>query len=143
MSAKELGGRSETLPSDQSIALLHEMSEASSLAMVNFLKYRNSVDGTPEGESGRAAYARYGAQAMRAVHHVGGQFIFAGRVTGILVAPSNEAFTSDWDDIAIMRYPDPLAILKMEQLGFYRAALSDRELGLDRTIVYASLETQY
>jgi len=39
-----------------------------------------------------------------------------------------------------MRYPSPAAILTMENVADYRAALHHRDAGLERTVVIASTE---
>jgi hypothetical protein len=43
-----------------------------------------------------------------------------------------------WHDVAAMRYPNPPAILTMEHVPEYRAALHHRDAGLERTVVIAS-----
>ncbi|MEL6413893.1 MAG: hypothetical protein AAFQ15_03010, partial [Pseudomonadota bacterium] len=92
---------------------------------------------------GRANYRRYGAEAIKAVHAVGGQLLFAGTITRVLVepkhAPHDGAMSHDWDDLAAMIYPDPLAIFAMEQNPDYVAALDYRDRSLERTEVIASV----
>ena len=87
---------------------------------------------------GRKAYGRYGQEAFKAVHMVGGQFLFAGRVKQVVVEAQGAPGPRKWDDLAAMIYPDPTAILAMEQSSDYRRGLGDRDEGLKHTRVIAS-----
>jgi hypothetical protein len=117
------------LPSAAAIAELRARPRSFRPAMVNFLAYRDAD-----------AYARYGAVALRTVYGPGGQLQFYGRV-GEVVRASTRDPDVHWDDVAAMRYPDPTAILTMEQDAAYRASLDDRAEGLERTRVIATTVT--
>ena len=69
---------------------------------------------------------------------VGGQFLFAGRVKQVLIEPQSAPGPGEWDDLAAMIYPDPTAILSMEQNADYKRSLGDRDEGLKSTRVIAS-----
>jgi hypothetical protein len=129
-------GRSDVLPTIDAIAKAQTLPQDLPLAMMNFLEYPAIAKG--DAADGRAAYLRYGRQAMRAVHGVGGQFLFAGQITAVLAAPKSPDWQTPWDDVAAMIYPDPTAIFAMEQFPFYRRALGDRDVGLKRTRVIAT-----
>lgn len=129
-------GRRDVLPTIEAIAEAQALPEDLPLAMMNFLEYPAIAKG--DAADGRAAYHRYGRQAMRAVHGVGGQFLFAGQITAVLAAPTSPDWQAPWDDVAAMIYPDPTAIFTMEQFPFYREALGDRDEGLKRTRVIAT-----
>ena len=129
-------GRRDVLPTMDAINKAQALPQDLPLAMMNFLEYSAIAKG--DAADGRAAYLRYGRQAMRAVHGVGGQFLFAGRITAMLAAPKGTDWQAPWDDLAAMIYPDPTAILAMEQFPFYRRALGDRDEGLKRTRVIAT-----
>ncbi|MDP5104242.1 MAG: hypothetical protein NWP98_09985 [Erythrobacter sp.] len=129
-------GRRDVLPTIDAIAKAQALPQDLPLAMMNFLEYPAIAKG--DAADGRAAYLRYGRQAMRAVHGVGGQFLFAGQIRAVLAAPKSPDWQTPWDDVAAMIYPDPTAIFAMEQFPFYRRALGDRDEGLKRTRVIAT-----
>jgi hypothetical protein len=129
-------GRRDVLPNMEAIAKAQALTHDLSLAMINFLEYPAIAKG--DAADGRAAYLRYGRQAMRAVHGVGGQFLFAGQITAVLASPRSPDWQVPWDDVAAMIYPDPTAIFAMEQFPFYRRALGERDAGLKRTRVFAT-----
>jgi hypothetical protein len=137
--ASALGFRGDLMPSAAAIATLLGRPPTYAPAMVNFLDYHDSAaDGS--GESGWAAYRRYGRAALRAVYRTGGALLFYGAVTEIERAAKAGPTLGSWDEVAAMRYPNPSAILSMEQLPFYRAALAHRDAGLARTVVIATHE---
>ncbi|MEL6856182.1 MAG: hypothetical protein AAFO83_13890 [Cyanobacteria bacterium J06607_13] len=72
---------------------------------------------------------------MQTVHRVGGQFLFAGRIKRLLIDTDTAPTAGPWNDLAAMIYPDPTAILMMEQDQKYREALKFRDAGLERTVV--------
>ncbi len=127
--------RRELLPTVDAIALA-QTQLAAPVAMMNFLEYYALARG--DAVDGRAAYLRYGREAFKAVHAVGGQFLFAGTITAVLAQPRRPDWQAPWDDVAAMIYPDPTAIFAMEQFPFYRRALGDRDAGLKRTRVFAT-----
>jgi hypothetical protein len=129
-------GRRDVLPTMEAITAAQALPDDMSLAMLNFLEYPAIAKG--DAADGRAAYLRYGREAFKAVHAVGGQFLFAGTITAVLVQPHNPDWQAPWDDVAAMIYPDPTAIFAMEQFPFYRRALGDRDAGLKRTRVIAT-----
>jgi hypothetical protein len=130
-----LGFRADAMPSAKAVATLLARPAGYAPAMVNFLAYR---DHAPGGETGRAAYRRYGLVAMRTVFRTGGALLFYATVTGIVRAAKAGPTVGAWHDIAAMRYPHPRAILSMEHVPEYRAALKHRDAGLARTVVIAS-----
>ncbi|MEO1014769.1 MAG: hypothetical protein AAFX08_06215 [Pseudomonadota bacterium] len=135
-SIDEIDGRKDVLPTDEAIRKLTTATPERQLTMMNFLAYFPESASSPEG--GRAAYRRYGMQAMQSVHQVGGQFLFAGRIARVLIDARSGPTMGEWDDLAAMMYPDPTAILYMEQIPAYQKALADRDRGLSRTVVIAS-----
>ncbi|MGD9817055.1 MAG: DUF1330 domain-containing protein [Hyphomonadaceae bacterium] len=128
--AQALGFRADVMPSPQAIAELRAQPASYAPAMVNFLGYREN--------GGAAAYARYGRVAMRTVHRTGGKLLFAGRILEIVRPATAGPCVGAWDDLAAMRYDRPEAILSMEHVPEYRAALVHRDAGLARTVVIAT-----
>lgn len=129
-------GRRDVLPTMEAIVKAQALPQDLPLAMMNFLEYPAIAKG--DAADGRAAYLRYGREAFKAVHAVGGQFLFAGTITAMLTTPRSSDWQAPWDDVAAMIYPDPTAIFAMEQFPFYRRALGERDDGLKRTRVIAT-----
>lgn len=139
------GLRPEMLPAPDNVDWLLAQPDDFGPAMFNFLKYRETAaydpprDGDPG--TGADAYGRYGAVAMQTVMRTGGELHFAGRVRAILRPATGWEMGSDWDDLAVMRYPRPEAILSMERVDAYRASLKHRDAGLSDTVVIATEAT--
>lgn len=137
---QSLSFRSDVMPSAACIARLLAQPPAYAPAMVNFLAYYEDARyrATQTGVSGRTAYMRYGAVALRTVYRTGGHLLFSGRILSVLREAKAGPAIGRWDDIAAMRYPNPPAILSMEHAPDYHAALDDRDAGLERTLVIAT-----
>lgn len=135
--------RPDILPHEQAVTELLARDDTYQPHMMNFLKYRQTAD-YPDiykgnGDvSGADAYGRYGTVALRTVMRTGGALMFHGTVDQVLRSSTGWPDGNDWDEVAMMRYRTPSAILSMESADDYRAALVDRDAGLDRTIVVAS-----
>jgi uncharacterized protein (DUF1330 family) len=135
------GYRAELMPNQTAVTRLLAQPAEYAPAMVNFLRYYPAArykDGT--AASGHNAYTRYGMVALRTVYRTGGRLLFYGRVLEVLREASDGLTTGAWNDIAAMQYPNPAAILSMEHVTDYRAALHHRDAGLERTVVIASSE---
>lgn len=136
LDGQALGFDAGLMPSADAIAALLAKPASYAPAMVNFLRYYpDAKDGSG---SGRRAYRRYGTVAMRTVYRTGGHLLFYGIVQDVVREASAGPTPGRWDDVAAMRYPNPRAILSMEHLPEYRAALKHRDAGLERTVVIAS-----
>ncbi|MEO0591687.1 MAG: hypothetical protein AAFZ11_14175 [Pseudomonadota bacterium] len=130
-------GRPDLMPTLDSSNQVLALPADTQVTMMNFLEYFPTQSG--DKEPGRQTYQRYGAQAMRSVHAVGGQFLFAGKVSKVLVPSKAHTSPEQWDDLAAMIYPSPEAIFYMEQFDYYQAALGYRDDGLKSTRVVASV----
>ncbi len=128
---QSIGFNPDHMPSAGAISALLARSATYAPAMVNFLRY------TRDG-AGRADYRKYGIVAMRTVFRTGGALLFYGAVTEIVRHAKAWPAGSLWHDVAAMRYPTPPAILSMEHVPAYRAALVHRDAGLERTVVIAT-----
>lgn len=131
---QSIGFNPDHMPSASAIARLLARPGTYAPAMVNFLRY------TRDG-AGRADYRKYGIVAMRTVFRTGGALLFYGAVTETVRHAKAWPAGSHWHDVAAMRYPSPPAILSMEHVPAYRAALVHRDAGLERTVVIASTPT--
>jgi hypothetical protein len=137
--AEALRSRTDIMPNSIAIAALHARPADYAPAMVNFLSY---YDQSKDGQgTGAAAYRRYGMVALRTVYRTGGHLLFYGAVKEVIRVAKAGPTMGVWADIAAMRYPNPRAILSMEHVPEYRAALKHRDAGLERTVVVASRET--
>jgi uncharacterized protein (DUF1330 family) len=135
--------RPDAMPTKQTIAALLSRPISYQPAMVNFLRYKDEAtyEGTTSPDkvvSGRKAYGRYGMVAFQTVYRTGGRLAFFGQTEEVLKEPAGGLTVGRWDDIAVMEYSEPKALLTMEQIPRYRAALKHRDAGLDKTVIVAS-----
>jgi len=136
-----IGTRPDAMPTRESIATLLSCPRDYRPAMVNLFRYREKAQyPTDEGPSvsGRRAYARYGMVALETVYRTGGRLVFFGRIEEMVLEAKAGPMTGAWDDIGVMQYTEPKAILTMEQVPKYRDALKHRDAGLKETIIVAS-----
>ncbi|MDO8290254.1 MAG: DUF1330 domain-containing protein [Parvibaculum sp.] len=124
-------------PTEAQLETFASDNQTTPIAMVNLLKFRKDAvyeDGRDaKGLSGAAAYGLYGQVAMEKIAEVGGRMFWA--------APAAQTFigvgADDWDMIAIVRYPNRAAFLRMVDMPDYKAASVHREAGLERTMLIA------
>jgi hypothetical protein len=137
----------EGLPTREQMAAILGAPANLAPAMVNWLAYRaeaayapgvNVLAASATRRSGAEAYGRYGLVALQTAYRSGAHLIFVGKVDAVVRAPEAGPTQGRWNTIAVMRYPRPSAMLGMEQVPAYRAALQDRAAGLERTVVIAS-----
>ena len=95
------------------------------VCMVNLLKYK-------EGAS--AEYQEYGVQVSKILKSIGAEIIFSAECKGALIGGAT------WDAVAIVRYPDKTALLKMAQSPEYQKIHVHREAGLTGQINLACFE---
>jgi len=80
--------------------------------MVNLLKYRGKAeyaDGRETDLTGEQACRPYGEEVVKPVAERGGQPVFGGRFTFLMLGQVEEL----WDDIAIMMYPRRASLMEM------------------------------
>ena len=123
-------------PSAQQLAELQGRDPGTGpIVMLNLLRYhaqaRYPADSDASPCTGREAYARYGAVAMRKVAQVGGRAFWMGAVQASVIAPQGE----EWDDVVLIEYPSIKAFLGMIAMPDYlessvhrTAALADARL---------------
>lgn len=103
---------------------------------MNLLKYRKEAL-YPEGSgepscTGKEAYGRYGAVAVRTFVSLGGRILVSGAVEGLFIGEIEEG---DWDDMVAVWYPSRRAFEAMVADPEYNKAHIHRRAGLDRSIV--------
>ena len=106
---------------------------------INLLKFKPEAE-YPAGHeladtglSGADAYMRYGEIAVRKVEERGGRLPYLNQTEQIIIGRS-----PDWDQVAVMEYPDREAFIDMLQDPEYLASLVHRDAGLERTVVIIS-----
>jgi uncharacterized protein (DUF1330 family) len=117
-------------PPERLQAFLAAPDDGAPLVMINLLRYRARAQYPPgagqEPCSGREAYQRYGAVALRKVASVGGRVVWMGRVAASVIAPEGE----EWDDAVLVEYPSRAAFVAMIALPDYQAAVVHRTAAL-------------
>lgn len=138
----EVGFDAGVGPSPENVETLRSRPADQKPAMVNFLRYFEDASNNGSREeaiSGEEAYALYGSVALKTIYRLGGRLIVAGKIVEVVRAPRAGPTLGKWDDIAIMQYPSQQAILSLEQVPEYRAALIHRNAGLERTRIVVSV----
>ena len=144
--AEDLSGkgfRAEVMPDAAAIRRLLDQPGDYAPAMLNLLQYHPAARyAAPRPGAGPAkgatAYRRYGVVALRTVYRTGGHLVFFAPVEAVVRAAAAGPAAGTWDEVAVMQYDRPEAILTMEHASDYLAALDHRDAGLQRSIVTAS-----
>lgn len=99
--------------------------------MVNLMKYREIADygdGESHGRTGRDAddaYAPHGPLAA-----VGAEIVYAAEVAATFLGDGTE-----WDRVAIVRYPTRRSFVEMQERDDFRALHVHKEAGMAKTVV--------
>ena len=112
------------------------------VVMINLLHFAKGErdgegEGTPESgsePSGADAYRRYSADVVKMVEDRGGRVLWTGRPEHVLIGDSD---ADGWDLVALVSYPSRSAFLDMVTSPNYEGAHTNRERGLDRTVLLA------
>jgi uncharacterized protein (DUF1330 family) len=107
------------------------------VVMINLLHFARAEaeeGGAGAGTTGAAAYRDYSDQVVAMVEARGGRVIWTGRPEHVLIGdPAGD----DWDLVALVSYPSRAAFIDMVTSPKYEEAHTDRERGLDRTVLLA------
>jgi uncharacterized protein (DUF1330 family) len=119
------------------------------VVMINLLHFARSDDAPKDAATakddaatakddaaaaGAHAYRDYSDQVVKMVEARGGKVIWTGRPEHVLIGdPAADA----WDLVALVSYPSRAAFVDMVSSPNYEEAHSDRERGLDRTVLLA------
>ncbi len=123
------------VPSEAQLKAMAASDHQGPIVMVNLLKYRERAVYEPsraeaaKNLSGREAYQRYGAVAMKHVAECGGGIVWMGEQKLVFIGGAEQ----EWDDVVCVRYPSRAAFLKMISNPDYLAASYHRDAGLERT----------
>ncbi len=109
------------------------------VVMLNLLKFREhaNYEGQREGVSGREAYQEYGRGAIHCIKAVGGDLVWSGAPTGVLIGPEYE----QWDEVLLVRYPSLDAFLKMIESPEYKRIVHHRTAAIDDSRLIPMLES--
>jgi uncharacterized protein (DUF1330 family) len=92
------------------------------IVMVNLLKFK--------ANGGREEYRKYGLKVLPIFERIGARILFAGEAKMCLIG------NGDWDQIALVEYPNKTALIKLAVSAEYRAAQKHREAGLEGQVAY-------
>ena len=90
------------MPNESQINGLLENSEIGPISMVNLLKYKDKAiyeDGRDTNLTGEEAYGLYAMEVINFVEKYGGEFIFAGKVSWLMLGEVEDL----WDAVAIAK----------------------------------------
>ncbi|MEP4485191.1 MAG: DUF1330 domain-containing protein [Halioglobus sp.] len=116
-------------PSDEQMEGFLEPGQEGPIYMVNLLKFRELPayeDGRECDLTGAQAYAIYGRAVAKLVHDLGGEMVFAGTVSRLMLGEVEDL----WDQVAIVMYPSREAMLGMVMSDAYRDISVHRDAGL-------------
>ena len=135
-----------TWPSPAQLDALNQRAgDSNPVTMLNLLRYRAAADysGHPQESpcSGKAAYARYAAQAIACVESCGGRMVFGGAAHATVIGPDDE----QWHDVLLVEYPNAQAFLDMMVSERYRACAYHREAAIEdsRLVLITAGELNY
>jgi uncharacterized protein (DUF1330 family) len=108
--------------------------------MVNLLKYKKTAryeDGRDTNLSGEEAYGLYAAEVISYVEKYGGEFVFAGKVSRLMLGDVEDL----WDAVAIAKYPSRKAMMDMTMDPGYQKIHIHRDAGLEGQLNIETLES--
>jgi uncharacterized protein (DUF1330 family) len=121
-------------------SILAQLPADAPIVMLNLLRYRDlAAYPASSGHApctGREAYARYAAVALKKVTEAGGAPIWMGEAHAALIAPAEER----WDEVLLVRYPSVAAFVGMLQQEDYLAATVHRTAALEDARLIATTE---
>ena len=118
------------IPNEEQINGFLENPEIGPISMVNLLKYKDKAiyeDGRDTNLTGEEAYKLYASEVINFVEKYGGEFIFAGKVSRLMLGEVDDL----WDAIAIAKYPNRKAMLHMTMDPGYQKIHVHRDAGLE------------
>jgi len=122
--------KNEVTPSDpKQIEEMMAEGPEGPIFMVNLLKFKDKAeyaDGRETNLTGREAYDIYGKEVSKLLKTFGGEAIFWGDTTALLLGQVDEL----WDEVAIARYPSRAHLWKMSTSPEWQAISVHRAAGL-------------
>ena len=118
------------MPNGQQMAGFLEEGKDQPIYMVNLLKFKDKAvypDKRETDLTGEEAYAIYGKEVRKHLEKVGGQPIFSGKVSRLMLGEVEDL----WDVVAIAMYPNRKAMLDMLSDPEYIKSAQHRVAGLE------------
>ena len=117
-------------PNEEQINGFMQNPDLGPISMVNLLKYKVKAiyeDGRDTNLTGEEAYGLYAVEVVNLVEKYGGEFLFAGKVSRLMLGEVENL----WDSIAIAKYPSRKAMLDMTMDPEYQKIHVHRDAGLE------------
>ena len=117
-------------PNEEQINGFMQNPDLGPISMVNLLKYKVKAiyeDGRDTNLTGEEAYGLYAVEVVNLVEKYGGEFLFAGKVSRLMLGEVENL----WDSIAIAKYPNRKAMLDMTMDPEYQKIHVHRDAGLE------------
>lgn len=118
------------LPNDEQISGFLENPDLGPISMVNLLKFKKKAkyeDGRDTNLTGKEAYKIYSSEVINFVKKYGGEFLFAGSVSRLMLGEVEDM----WDAVAIAKYPNRKAMMDMTMDPGYQKIHVHRDAGLE------------
>ena len=122
--------KNKVIPNEEQINGFLENPEIGPISMVNLLKYKDKAiyeDGRDTNLTGEEAYGLYAMEVINFVEKYGGEFIFAGKVSWLMLGEVEDL----WDAVAIAKYPNRKALFEMTMDPGYQKIHVHRDAGLE------------
>ena len=120
----------EVMPTSQErIAEMMASGPDGPIYMLNLLKFKDRAeyeDGRATDLTGREAYGLYGSEVSKLIGEYGGEVTFVADVTFLALGQVEDL----WDEVAIAKYPNRAALLKMSSSSEWQAISVHRAAGL-------------
>ncbi len=122
--------KNKILPNDEQISGFLENPDLGPISMVNLLKFKKKAkyeDGRDTNLTGKEAYKLYSSEVINFVKKYGGEFLFAGTVSRLMLGEVEDM----WDAVAIAKYPNRKAMMDMTMDPEYQKIHVHRDAGLE------------
>ncbi len=122
--------KNKITPNEDQINGFMQNPDLGPISMVNLLKYKDKAiyeDGRDTNLTGEEAYGLYAVEVVNLVEKYGGEFLFAGKVSRLMLGEVENL----WDSIAIAKYPSRKAMLDMTMDPEYQKIHVHRDAGLE------------
>ncbi|MDZ7684769.1 MAG: DUF1330 domain-containing protein [Gammaproteobacteria bacterium] len=128
-------------PRPDQLQALAEGAPNGSLYMLNLLKFKDKAeyaDGRETDLSGAEAYGLYAEGVGKILAQMGGRLVFGGRTNVLLIGDGD----LEWDQVAIVEYPNVDAFRQMTASEEYQAIHVHREAGLEHQLLINCLSAE-
>ncbi|HOT45522.1 MAG TPA: DUF1330 domain-containing protein [Spirochaetota bacterium] len=118
-------------PTGKQIQELAGSADEGPVVMVNMLRFREKTDA---GETGRAAYERYGRAVAPILNEIGAKVLWLGAVRQVFIGAEKDR----WDEVLLVEYPSRKAFLSMISRPDYKKIHKYREDALEDSALLAT-----